>query len=316
MNEQPQKSKPLSVPVYDLKAEAVVCDLLPAGPGSEHFVAVPAGGFRRRYSKDISGIQNLTLENGQEIVAVKLNRDGLYDTLPEGFFHQDAGKNLAETRRVSRESVRLKAEEKAARRFFLPFEQELFNQGIRLETEERRILESTSRNLFDGFPPEFWNIDPETDRKLVSAMARYLHVAYRISGDAGLTGKCLENILGEKIVADFSEMRVVVGAQHDPQKPFEGCMPGKARLGVDMICGDTFSTLTRAMVFTIGPLRHTFVSEYLENGRLSRFLKCFCSYFIPAGIRVVTKIIAGSDDMNFTLSPDGEGAILGYKTSI
>lgn len=316
MNEKPLMDKALQVPVFDLKAEAVVCDLLLAGPHNDDFVAVHSGGFRRRYSKDIAGTQKLSLENGQEIMAVNLNRDGLYDALPEGFFHQDAGKNLAETRRISRESIRLKAEEKAARRFFFPFENELFNQGIRLEAEERRILESCSQNLFDGFPPEFWNIDPDLDRELVSAMLRYLHVAYRIAGDAGLTGKCLENILGEKTVAEFTEMRIIVGAQNDPQKAFEGCMPGKVRLGVDMVCGDTFSTLSRAMVITIGPLCHTTVSEYLENGRITRFLKCFCSFFIPAGLHVVTKIIAGRSNMNFTLSPDGEGAILGYKTAI
>lgn len=314
MNDQPLMGKPLPIPAFDLKAEAVVCDLLLEGLGREDFVAVPAGGFRRRYSSDIAEIQRLNLENGQDILAMNLNRDGLYDTLPEGFFHQDAGKNLADTRRISRESMRLKAEEKAARRFFLPFENELFNQRVGLETEERRILESYSQNLFDGFPPEFWNIDPELDQKLVSGMVRYLHMAYRIAGNPGLTGKCLENILGEKTMAEYTGNLVSISAQNDGQQDFEGCTLGSARLGAGMVCGDTLNLLCRAMLITIGPVHHSPVSEYLGDGRISRFLQCFCDYFIPAGMQVVMKIIAGSDDKNFTLTPDGEGAILGYKT--
>lgn len=309
-------AKPLTIPVYDLKAEAVVCDLLLSGLGPENFVAVPAGGFRRRYSRDIAGIQTLNLENGQEITAVNINRDGLYDTLPEGFFHHDAGKNLAETRRISRESKRLKAEEKAARRFFLPFEHELFHQATRLEAEERRILESYGQNLFDGFPPGFWNIDPAPDRELVSGMVRYLHVAYRIAGNAGLTGKCLEHILGETVEADYAERSNCVPARHDPRLPFEGCILGNARAGVDMVCGDTFTAPCRTLVIAIGPLRHTKVSDYLEGGRIFRFLKCFTGFFVPAGMPVVTKIAAGSDEMNFTISPDGEGSLLGYTTTI
>ena len=76
---------------YDIKAEAVIADLIENGLKPDEFVAINKGIFKRRYARDIDSINSLKLENTQSISAFNLNRDGLYDSLPEGLFHKKSG---------------------------------------------------------------------------------------------------------------------------------------------------------------------------------------------------------------------------------
>jgi len=96
------------------------------------------------------------------------------------------------------DSKKLKIEEKEARKFFLPFENEIFFQRVNLELEERNLISQFSDNLFNEIFPDFWKIDRALPRKWVSRMVLFLHFAHQLISNQDNVAKCLEVIIEEK----------------------------------------------------------------------------------------------------------------------
>ncbi len=303
--------------LYDIKAEALIADLIENGLKSEDFIAIPKGTFKRRYARDIDSTDEMKFENGQKVVRFSLNRDGLYDSLPEGLFHEKNVKSEKESEKISKESKKLKAEEKAVREFFLPFENEMFYQRVQLELEERNVLSRFSENLFDDIYPEFWNLDKSLNRKYVSRMILLLHFSHRIAGNCNLTAKCLETILDEEVSVEIvrynNSDKITVGSDKNAEQK---CSLGSGELGVDFVSGEKFDDLSKIMEFKIGPLKNSSAVDYLDNGTVSKFLKCFFGYFVPAELDVKSVIIVDELEQNFILTEIGEGPVLGFESAI
>lgn len=302
---------------YDIKAEAVLGDLVADGADSDEFVVVPQGSFRRRFARDVAFAKKLKLNNGAEVAAVHLNRDGIYDTLPEGFFHQNTDKTGSNPKMLAHESRRLRDEEKTARNFFLPFENEIFYQGLILELEERKILNRLSENLSSDFSPEFWGLDQSHDPEYLSRLVRLLHLSHKVAGNTRLTEKCLETILQEKVKVSLVEHRTV-STFSAVRNEYSSCNRlGYSVVGSDFVCGNKVTSTGLAMRFDIGPLKNKDAGRYCGNGPAARFLNCFYNYFVPVELEIVTNIIIGREHTGFTLGSDQEeGTMLGYTTAI
>lgn len=299
----------------DIKAEAVLADLIENGLEKDNIVCYQKGIFKRRYSHDIENIKQVKLENGQELLGVHLNRDGLYDSLPEGLFHSRSDKS--ESNATSKESKKLKQEEKAARNFFLPYENEIIYQRVQLELEERKILSRFSEKFYDDIYPNLWGIHKSLDRKYVYRMALLLHFAHKIAGNQALTAKCLESILEEKVeIKTVCISNTKYAEKTDNKQPDKNCLLGKNELGVDFVCGNTFVNNETTMVFNIGPLKNAHLSEYLERGAIAKFLECFYSYFVPIDYSTTTNILVEQTEQNFELSEKYGGPVLGFESSI
>ncbi len=71
----------------DLRAEVLVNDLIVRGISVNDLFVKPVGLFRRRFDKDIHSVEQVDLKDGQRAQILRLNREGLYDGLPENLFH-------------------------------------------------------------------------------------------------------------------------------------------------------------------------------------------------------------------------------------
>lgn len=298
----------------DIRTEAVMAELLENGFAFEDFIVRPKGLFKRRYSRDIDRIGHLDLANFQQVVEVDLNRDGLYDSLPEGLFHKKTGHELDKGRKFSEDSVELKKEENEARQFFLPFENELFFQRVQLELEERNILSRFSEKIFNDIYPELWTLHRSINREYVYRMVLFLHLAHKISGNLALTAKCLETIIGEKVEVESNcspSHYVTTGSEVMNSAPL-----GKGKLGVNMVTGSQAESRQFCVEFKIGPLITVQPREFLEDASMSRFLECFYNYFVPVEFDVFTRIIVDNRKQNFELKVHQLGPVLGYETAI
>jgi hypothetical protein len=301
--------------LYDIKAEAIIVDLIENNLNPGDIVFIPDGSFKRKFKRDISHAEVIKLENDQKVLGIHITRDGFYDVLPEGLFHNQVTEPLKTGREMAKESKKQKIEEKEARKFFLPFENEIFLQRILLEIEERKILNRFSENLFDDIRPEFWNLDKNLPRKFISRMVLLLHFTHRISGNPELTAKSLETIIEEPV-------KINLVSQKQSQKkgsslPEENVFTvGSVGLGIDSVCGQHIDDVNTAMEFVIGPLKNSSVEDYLENGSISKFLDCFFGYFVPVEMDVVTTINIESGKQDFIMSDETSNAILGYNSII
>ena len=301
---------------FDFKAEAVIADLLENGLDWDGFAVIPSGVFRRRYSRDIGSTSRIKLNNGTELLGIHVHRDAVYDKLPEGFFHQNTD-NPGDSGKESRNSRKLKEEEKAARNFFLPLENEIFSRRIDLELEERKILKRFSENLPEDFSSEFWKLRPSASHdKLLSGMVSFLHIAYKIAGNSILTARCLEAIINEPVTVTTCKNNAAQKTRETEGWSKQHCPLGTAILGVDFICGDEFMSMGQTMNFSIGPLKNSSITDYLENGRMLNFLKIFFGYFVPVESEVAIHLSVSPEKLDFNLQTSGKGAVLGYETAI
>jgi len=297
----------------DIKAEVLIADFMACGLNPEEFVVIPAGTFRRRFSSDIKKAEVLRLNSNQQLLTVHVNRDGMYDSLPEGLFHSAPEKPLKGSEEMSIESKKLRREEKESRAFFVPFENEIFLQRTSLEMEERKILNRFNETLFDEIYPEFWNFDKTLESGFIARLLQLLHFSHRIAGNPLLTAKSLEWIISEKVRAKTIHS---VKVKEDAGKEKGMDLPlGSSRLGMDLVCGSSFDDLLPVLEFTIGPLKNNRISDFLEKGSVSQFLNCFYGYFIPAGVDVKTTVLVDREQQGFVLCDHQNAPILGYDTA-
>lgn len=148
-------------------------------------------------------------------------------------------------------------------------------------------------------------------------MVLLLHFSYRIVGNCVLTAKCLETILEEKVSARIVRTMDLKNKKIDKSaNAVQNCLLGIGELGVDFVCGDNFDDLGKIMELNIGPLKNTRVVDYLENGTVKEFLKCFFNYFIPAELDVELNVLVDQMNQDFILGTREEGSVLGFESAI
>ncbi len=111
----------------DFKAEAVAVNLLKYHRAVSNIFIERIGINDRAYLKDIKSISSQYLGFDEEVLSIKTYREGIYDYLPEGIFHppslNTSRKNIEN---VVNEIRKQKKVEEDARKFFQPFELEIF----------------------------------------------------------------------------------------------------------------------------------------------------------------------------------------------
>lgn len=299
----------------DIRAEVIAAEIIENGLNPADIVMIPDGSFRRKYSKDVTHAEVIKSENGQKVLGIHVTRDGLYDSLPEALFHDQSTEPLTSGHEMAKFSKKQKLEEKEARLFFLPFENEIFLHRIQVETEERRILRRLSENLFDDIYPQFWKLDRTLPKKLVSRFVLILHLTHKILGNLSLTAKCLEIILEEEVKINITRNKHSKD-NHSLLITKKNKGLGETGLGEDFICGEYIPDSDPIMEFVIGPLANSSIEDYLENSPYSRFLACFYSFFVPIELDAVTTVIVDEAQQQFILDDKQSSVILGYNSGI
>ena len=299
----------------DIKAEVLMADLILEGFTESDFLVFFDSLFKRGYSKDILKAEKAVNNDVQEKIAIYLSRDGLYDLLPEGLFHTSPETALTSGKGMAADSRKDSKIEKETRKFFQPFENEFFYQRVQLELKERSILEKLNDYSLDDFFLDFWKIDSSLPKELIIKLSAMLPFVKEIAGDFGMTASCLGAILEEEVAYNLHYISSIQKANISSRPENEYSL-GNAELGVNLITdGLTFESC-KVIRFVIGPLRRTGIEPYLKNGEITRFIGCFCSYFIPMEMDYEVDVIMRKELQSFVLDTDKAQSIIGYSTII
>ncbi len=271
MGSQQGKYKPSQY--ASLRAEAFCAALLDNGAFFEDFVIQYAGAFRRTFRNDINSIK-LT---GDERLELELNRDGIYDKLPEGLFHQSLGSGRTSSLQdMVGEHRRYKEEERSARKFFQPLEQEMFRYGVIAEQEERSILFSMLSGQASPAFFSFWNIDADLPEEPAKMLIRLMPLQQRIKGDKELTAKALSLLLNKPVQVKETLVQEQQAAQAQAFLPGQDCL-----LGVNTIMGHRFAEPGLRWEFTISEVDRHEMPAFTEDQPFDRLLRRFTEIFIP-----------------------------------
>lgn len=293
--------------VYEnLKAEVLIAEIQENSDVTEEdFVIANQSTFSRPYRRDIIDVDNLLNDN---MLTFNLSRNGLYDMLPEGLFHAPQTEKTSSSFSAYRKSV--KEEEKEARSFFAPIENEFFLQRLRIESKERELLDNFY-NLNDDFLIEFWNIDSEIPESYILKLIKLLPHSYKIAGDLELTRLTMEKVLNEK---------VTFNKKFEARNPSEENTQKKKsvdnfELGVNSVLATTKQKiLSPILEVTIGPISEKKINNYLKKDGVLKFINTFYDYFIPIEIEVETKFIVNNKN-GFVLNED-DNPIMGISTQL
>lgn len=300
---------------YDLKAEMLVAVLAEQRIDLREILAAFDGQLKRTWSRDIDWSAVDHLETDDIMLSLHLNRDGIYDVLPEVLFHSSYGNEDQSAKDMAKDSMQMRSEEKETRSFFQPFENEIFLQRVQLAMIENKLFKNLDAQFLTAMIPHFWIVDQNLPENYVDLLKKMLPFVHQITGDFDLTAQCLEFILKEKVRIYNS------GEDSDDVAQTDFHLSGvlnESLLGINTITGNLNNSFANRLICSIGPIIQTGTSELVKNGTMNRFLDCFYSYFIPFELEVDTKYIFGSEQSLLLLNDNSDVYVsyLGYNSVI
>ncbi|MDQ0594803.1 hypothetical protein QFZ37_003172 [Chryseobacterium ginsenosidimutans] len=296
---------------YDIRAEVIINDLLKSKDIEDgQYVIHKEGQFSRAYRFDVLGTQVVDYDyDHAQMLKLSLSRDSIYDMLPEGIAHST--KNDTQGKDVDlmiKEYQDQKKQQKAARAFFQPFENEFFRYSVKIETFESSFLSELNGYKAPDMLYDFWNISRDFPLLLVSKFIRLLPFAYKIVGNISQASHILSVLLEEQV--EFNDRDYQQYADED-----RGISLGESRLGLDSITGILYDDYSKHLDIKIGPLKNSSFTDFIHEGNKKKFVDMFYEHFFPIEVEINTIILLPDDKQKFEFKNTTD-AILGYNTFI
>lgn len=291
----------------DVRAEVVVGELLDNQVEQDAVTVQMENVFSRAFARDITGVQLDDSQPYHPFITLRLSRDGLYDRLPEGLFHEFSSQRRGTVSEMVANYKKQQQEEQKARKFFRPIEHEFFLQRVFLEQREKHLLFDAFGKDADQLFLSFWNINPALPREPVNKLVKLLPYMHRVAGNIPLVQLCLQVILEEKvsIVCDLAPQRV---------KSSRGVPLGESRLGMDTLAGEDFYTDMPVMKVTIGPLQQRRIYDYLPWQPYGQLLETCYSFLLPVDVDVETLLEPHAGEKGAAVADENrKEGIMGYN---
>jgi type VI secretion system protein ImpH len=294
----------------DLKVEFILGELLENGLDPEDIVINAMSIFKRRYGKDIVGgeIQEYKTSRRQYL-NLDINRNGIYDLLPKGLFHQPQNRKDHITPSQAIEEYKLQKHiETESRLFFLPFEQEIYRLSLLLEAEERKSIFDVRNVLKNQAFIDFWNIPDIFNEQQICSLLYILPLSSFIVGNYPLTKLCFESILNDRFeITETSPPLIHSFIEKDHE------VLNHVYLGVNFVIENNFHEVAFSLTISIYPTLEGDLVSYLEGGTKMKMLLFMFDYFLPYEMDITMNI---NSKENFILAEDSHHARLGISTII
>ncbi|MFD1258009.1 type VI secretion system baseplate subunit TssG [Mucilaginibacter terrae] len=297
----------------DFKAVTLAAELIEQGSATaDNVVILPLGPKKRAYAKEIASITSYTSAyRNREMLAININREGLYDMLPEGLFHQSPASSVMITEEAMIKDIAARREEeKQARLFFAPLETELYHIRTVVELYESRLdKKSNYDELVNIFLKEWREFKCFTNQQMVILM----HVLPVIH-DQRNNLQFISSVLSIMFHANFELLYELKSANPTTAETNQlATKLGTGVLGVNFIAGQVFEP-EEELIITIGPVTANQMLNYLPGTRTAQALHVLLSYFIPLQTTVSTKYVLQPDFQKTVLGFEQENSCLGFTT--
>jgi hypothetical protein len=297
---------------FDISAEALAGALLENNPelaGSGQIMIRPLGHINRASGREVIQVAGSVFNaEGKELVYIDINRESLFDSLPQMLFLGQDDNYEDEVAKAQH----LNRQEEMARRFLRPFEQALYQTRIDLEQAERSAIKELAALLLSIYGLSNLNEDEKCQEQLL-ALALALPFLDRVIADLDLTGDLLATLLHRKVKITPGKMQ-----QFAIPKARQTYI-GEGLLGVNLVLGDSFTDGIRSLQVAIGGIPAQEIEDWLPGGNQRRLLE---EHLFPnvlaAGEQVEISIGINDAECCFSLNTCGHEVlnILGYTTKI
>lgn len=295
----------------DFKAEAVAVNLLKYHRAVSNIFIDRIGINDRAYLKDIKSISSQYLGFDEEVLSIKTYREGIYDYLPEGLFHPPS----LNTSRKNVESVvneirKQKRVEEDARKFFVPFELEIFFTEISALLKESDFdLASDTDSLLTIFS-ELWPVVKMLDKKNAYIFIHILPFFQQIRGDKNWFERCMTSFLQVPVEITFSPNVI-----DRIEKEDDSILLGNSRLGITYIPSGRHMDGERNWVVNIGPIPYDEMTKYIPGNPFRKVLQALYDYCLPVHVEVEENFVTQKKEYSFLLEDGVKNSNrLGFST--
>jgi hypothetical protein len=285
-----------------LRPESFCAEMIKNGFSFDLIKLISDSNFKKSFRNEIEDISFAYNEHTRLTeMELLVNRDGIYDRLPEGIFHQTRGNSKTNTtREMTEEFRRFREEEKLARKFFQPIEQEIFRYATLVEQEELNLAFGILKGTQQSDLSRFWGLPDDLPGECLEKLVQVMPWAAFIKGNISLTAKALEIILNKPVAYE-------IFSKSEQKAPGGGINTGKSELGIDTVLGNHFSEPAACWKFFISGLKKSEIALYRPGSTYGKFLKQYEEIFIPLPIDIIFEYTVLSTD------DDETEEILGYS---
>ncbi|MGN7863851.1 type VI secretion system baseplate subunit TssG [Chryseobacterium sp. 22458] len=295
----------------DFKAEAVAVNLLKYHRTVSNIFIDRVGVNDRAYLKDIKSISSSYLGFDEEVFTIESYREGIYDYLPEGLFHPPSlGASRKNVDTVVREIRKQKRVEEDARKFFRPFELEVFFTEISALLKESEFDITSNTDALLDTVSELWPLVRMLDKQSAYIFMHILPFFHQIRGDKRWFERCMTAFLQVPVEVTFSPNVI-----DEIEKNDDSMLLGNSRLGVTYIPSGRHMDGQRNWVVNIGPIPYEEMKKYIPGSPFRKVLQALYDYFLPVTVDVEENFVTEKVEYSFSLEDDDRNASrLGYST--
>lgn len=295
----------------DFKAEAVAVNLLKYHRTVSNIFIERVGVNDRAYLKDIKSISSSYLGFDEEVFTIESYREGIYDYLPEGLFHPPSlGASRKNVDTVVREIRKQKRVEDDARKFFRPFELEVFFTEISSLLKESEFDITSNTDALLETVSELWPLIDMLDKQSAYIFIHILPFFHQIRGDKRWFERCMTAFLQVPVKVTFSPNVI-----DEIEKNDDSMLLGNSRLGVTYIPSGRHMDGQRNWVVNIGPIPYTEMKKYIPASPFRKVLQTLYDYFLPVTVDIEENFVTEKVEYSFSLEDEDRNASrLGYST--
>jgi hypothetical protein len=284
----------------DIRFEVILADLISENLSLDDIAIESESLFRRNYHRDIESTGEKEYgTNKKKKLCFAINREGIYDQLPEDLFHQVSDtKTVTDTEEAILEIREHNILEKNSRLFFQPIEQEFYSQRVKLEIEERKFLFETNHVLPGEIFDYLWELPEFLDDLQKSKLGLLMPVIYKLTGKKHLLPFLFESITGDpvEIRESFTDRYEI---NHSP-------VLGNTQLGLDSVLDGCLRGLQPAMTIVIFVSEMEKLPDYLRGGKKIVLHEYLCNLFMPLDVEIVFEINFTRTNPSFVIENESE----------
>lgn len=297
----------------DFKAEVTAAEMMELGILPDHIIILMLGAMKRSLRKDVESIEEEQSDYDlHDYVVIKTPKEGFYDMLPEGLFHQPSAHKSASTiKEISKAIKKRKEEEQQARRFFIPFEAAINHLRMQMAFYENCLDKRNHHDELISIFADYWEIFQYLDARQANLFLHLIPILHDIRDNHPVVETVLEMMLGIPVKLHLRRQQ-----PYCPSEPILSVM-GESSLGVDLTTGnEVFDEGVDEILICIGPVTGGEFQQFSEGQTKQKILERLIDSLLPVHLDVVTEFELYTKDRatKLAIAEDYINSVLGSDT--
>lgn len=291
----------------DFRSDVIAAGMVDSGIEADSIIILRRDGHMRQTDKEVVDVRyKQDYEgNGDDVWLIRSNRQGIYDILPEGMFHDSASLKGKSKEAIVHSFRRQGMQEKLIRKFFSLYEAESERTRLDIQLAEYRYDRPDKHRTFADTMAALWPVVKQMDSLTAMLFIRTVPYIAEIRNSYSQTAQAISMITGHGV-------RIEVG--QCPKTPdIKPVRLAEMKLGVNAVLKGAMHVLCAKVYVT--PHRDN-LRELVPGGRGHAVMKTLLNVFIPNNVDYEIIIKPRDEDYTSRLGDSDNPCILGVNARL